>query len=183
MRVVLYDFTPMNDVLSARYLNNATWLKERDIFSVYRIDANILRTDLERPQNNADLTLPASFGDAQLLGYEASSQRIAPGGALALITRWSVTGQGTPQPVAIFAHLVDANGKIVAQSDRLGYPHHGWRPGDLFVQLHRITVPLETTPGKYQLRLGIYYGDTGARWPVAGGDFVSLGQVEVVSGQ
>ena len=76
------------------------------------------------------------------------------------------------------------NGRLVAQDDRLGYPHHGWRPGDVFVQMHRITVPKETAPGKYQIKLGVYYRDTGARWSVAGGDAVVLDdQVTVTDAQ
>ena len=78
---------------------------------------------------------------------------------------------------------MDASGKPVAQDDRLGYPHHGWQPGDEFAQVHRIAIPAQAKPGSYTLNLGLYFRDTLARWPVASQDSVSLGQVEVISGQ
>lgn len=179
LRLVLYDFTPADEALVARYLGNATPLtEERDGFTVYRLDGNALRDDLERPHGNTT----TSFGDVMLLSYAVPTQ-VQRGETITLVTNWRVMEPGMSQPVAVFAHLLDANGKIVAQDDRLGYPHHGWQPGDVFVQLHPIAVPKETTPGKYQLKLGIYYRDTGARWPVAGSDSISLGLVEVISGQ
>ena len=180
MRVILYDFTPVDEMIRARYLASATLLTEQPgVFLVYRLDADTLRADLERPQADA----PASFGNVSLLGYDISSRRVAPGNTLALITRWRVTNVGAPQPVAIFAHLVDASGKPVAQDDRLGYPHHGWQPGDEFAQVHRFAIPAQAKPGAHSLKLGVYFRDTGARWPAAGGDSVSLGQVEVINGQ
>jgi hypothetical protein len=147
---------------------------------VYRQAADALRARVERPQggvqsaSNAPLALPVSFGAVSLLGYDLPPQQVVTGAALTLVTHWRVTSPGTPQPLAILAHLVDRNGKLVAQDDRLGYPHHGWQPGDVFLQMHRITVPKETAPGKYQIKLGVYWRDTGARWPVAGGDAVFL---------
>jgi len=180
MRLVLYDFTPVNDVIRTRYLTDAKLAEERNVFSVYQLDAIALRAELEQPSNHTALTLPVSFGDVSLVGYDLAPG-VARGETLALVTRWRVMSQGTPQPVAIFAHLLDAEGKIVAQDDRLGYPHHGWQPGDLLVQAHHIAVPKDTPPGQYRLALGVYYQDTLTRWPVAGGDFVSLGPITVTN--
>lgn len=191
MRIVLYSFTPLDDAIRSRYLAGASRLAEEpDVFAVYRQTADALRARVERPQggarsaSKASLALPISFGAASLLGYDFPAQQVVAGGALTLVTRWRVTSPGTPQPLAIFAHLVDSNGKLVAQDDRLGYPHHGWQPGDVFVQVHRITVPKETAPGEYQIKLGVYWRDTGVRWPVAGGDAVFLDdQVTLVDAQ
>jgi len=42
-------------------------------------------------------------------------------------------------------------------------------------------VPKATAPGQYQIKLGVYLRDTGARWPVADGDAVFLDdQVAVI---
>lgn len=173
MRLILYDFTPVDEVIHTRYLAGAPRLaQEPDTFSVYRLDADALRGDLERAQSDAPL--PVSFGDVSLLSADISTRQIAPGQTLTLVTRWRVTQPGTPQPVAIFAHLVGAGDQIVAQDDRLGYPHHGWQAGDVFVQVHRLAAPVQASPGAHQLRLGLYFRDTGARWPVAGGDSVLL---------
>jgi len=178
LRLILYDFTPVDDVIRARYLAGAKPAAgEQGVFTMYRLDAGALRAELERPPGDA--TLPLSFGDVSLLGYDISARQAKPGDVLTLVTRWRITNPGTPQPVAIFAHLLDNQGRLVAQDDRLGYPHHGWQVGDLFAQVHRITVPAQAAPGAYQLNLGLYFRDTGARWPTAGGDSVSLGQIVI----
>jgi 4-amino-4-deoxy-L-arabinose transferase-like glycosyltransferase len=187
LRLVLYDFTPMDDLLRSRYLMGAMpFAEERDVFWVYRLNADGLRADLEQTGGEAQaasgitLTLPVSFGNSlELLGYDVSSRELAPGDTLAILTRWRATGPGTLQPTAIFAHLVDANGKLVAQDDRLGYPHHAWETGDEFAQAHRIIIPPDAAPGVHSLKLGVYFRDTLARWLVAGGDLVLLGPVKV----
>jgi hypothetical protein len=173
VRLILYDFTPVDELIHTSYLAGAPLLaQEPDVFSVYRLDANALRADLERAQPNT--VLPASFGDVSLVSADISPRQIAPGQTLTLVTKWRITQSGTPQPVAIFAHLAGAGDQIVAQDDRLGYPHHGWQVGDVFVQVHRLAVPAQALPGVYRLRLGLYFRDTDARWPVAGGDSVLL---------
>jgi hypothetical protein len=189
MRIVLYDFTPQDDMIQSRYVSAASKLAEEpDVFVVYRQNADALRNMIERPRgkvqgaSKVSLTLPVSFGDVSLLGYDMLLGQVAPGGTLTLVTHWRVSNPGTSQPAAIFAHLVDSGSKLAAQDDRLGYPHHGWQPGDVFVQVHRITVPREIAPGKYQIKLGLYFRDTGARWPVAGGDAVFLDDQITVTG-
>lgn len=173
VRLVLYDFTPVDELIHTRYLAGAQLLaQEPDTFSAYRLDANALRADLERTQS--DTVLPASFSNVSLLGADISARQIAPGQMITLVTRWRVIQPGTPQPVAIFAHLVSAGDEIVAQDDRLGYPHHGWQTGDVFVQVHRLAVPAQALPGAYRLKLGLYFRDTGVRWPVASRDSVLL---------
>jgi 4-amino-4-deoxy-L-arabinose transferase-like glycosyltransferase len=187
LRLVVYDFAPLNDLLRKRYMADAKLIAEEpDVFWVYRLNADDVRAKLEQAQGQVQaasgmaLTLPVSFSDGlSLLGYDVSSRKLAPGGELTLMTRWRATKPGTPQPVAIFAHLMNPSGKLVAQDDRLGYPHHTWHADDEFVQVHRVTIPPETAPGTYTLNLGLYFRDTMVRWPVAGSDLVSLGSVEV----
>jgi hypothetical protein len=187
LRLVLYDFTPLDNLLRSRYLKGAKLIAEKkDVFWVYRLNADDLRANLEQAQGQVQaasgmtLTLPVSFGESlSLLGYDVSSRKLASGDELTILTRWRATNPGSPQPVAIFVHLIDANGKLVAQDDRLGYPHHGWEVGDEFAQVHHIAIPPDTAPGAYSLKLGLYFRDTMARWPVAGGDLVSLGMAQV----
>jgi hypothetical protein len=187
LRLVLYDFTPLDNLLRSRYLKGAKLIAEKqDVFWVYRLNADDLRANLEQAQGQVQtasgmtLTLPVSFGESlSLLGYDISSRKLTPGGELTILTRWRAINAGTLQPAAIFAHLIDANGKLAAQDDRLGYPHHGWEVGDEFAQVHHIAIPPNAASGTYSLKLGLYFRDTMARWPVAGGDLVSLGSVEV----
>jgi 4-amino-4-deoxy-L-arabinose transferase-like glycosyltransferase len=189
LRLVLYDFTPLDNLLRLRYLNGAKLIAEKkDVFWVYRLNADDLRANLEQAQglvqaaSGMTLTLPVSFGNSlSLLGYDVSSRKLAPGDELTILTRWRATNPGSPQPVAIFTHLLNASDQLVAQDDRLGYPHHGWEVGDEFAQVHHIAIPPDAAPGTYSLKLGLYFRDTMARWPVAGGDLMSLGSVEIQS--
>ena len=189
MRVVLYDFTPLDNLLRSRYLTGAKLIAEKkEAFWVYRLNADDLRANLEQAQglvqtaSGMTLTLPVSFGNSlSLLGYDVSSRKLAPGDELTILTRWRATNPGSPQPVAIFTHLLNASSQLVVQDDRLGYPHHGWEVGDEFAQVHHIAIPPDAAPGTYSLKLGLYFRDTMARWPVAGGDLVSLGSVEIQS--
>ena len=67
-----------------------------------------------------------------LTGVEPGAAR--PGEELTLLTSWQ-TGPARFLSLAMFVHLLDAAGNIVAQDDGLGYPPHTWQPGDRFIQL------------------------------------------------
>ncbi len=98
-----------------------------------------------------------------LTGVEAGAAR--PGEELTLLTSWQ-TGPARFLSLAMFVHLLDATGAIVAQDDGLGYPPHTWQPGDRFLQLARLPLPPDLPPGEYTLQFGLYDRATGARWPV-----------------
>lgn len=88
-----------------------------------------------------------------------------PGEDLALLTTWE-TGEARFLSLALFVHLLDATGAIVAQDDGLGYPPHTWQPGDRFAQLARLPLPSDLPPGDYTLQFGLYDRADGRRWPV-----------------
>lgn len=86
----------------------------------------------------------------------------------------------------VFVHLLDSNGKIVAQKDQ--QPANGdnptslWDEGEVVMDSYVLAAP---TRGMYQIEVGLYRADTGERLPVfdakgnAVGDHVDLGVVEV----
>jgi hypothetical protein len=86
-----------------------------------------------------------------------------------LLTSWQTEGARFIS-LAMFVHLLDAAGNIVAQDDGLGYPPHTWQPGDRFLQLARLPLPPDLPPGDYTLQFGLYDRATGARWPVLNAD-------------
>ena len=92
-----------------------------------------------------------------------------PGAELTVLTSWR-TGPARFLSLAMFVHLLDANGAIVAQDDGLGYPPHTWQPGDRFLQLARLPLPPDLPPGAYTLQFGLYDRASGARWPLLGPD-------------
>jgi len=131
----------------------------------------------------AGAKLPAVFGgNIELLGYKLQADSIEPGGVVRLVTAWR-TNQAV-EDAAIFAHVVGLEGRPIAQDDRLDIPSTFWQDGDLFLQLHEITLPDNMESGDYTLFLGIYSRLDQLRLPVnvAGqmiGDNLQLATFEV----
>jgi hypothetical protein len=105
----------------------------------------------------------ARFGNSIAL----TGQTLSPAeGGLSLTLFWEATGAPTADYTA-FVHVVDANGKIVAQSDgeplQGSYPTSIWGPGERVVEQRTIAAP----PGTYQVYTGWYRNDTQERLPVA----------------
>ena len=95
-------------------------------------------------------------GEVQFLGYAPGPTCADPAAACTLVTYWRVLTP-TGKPRRFFLHVVDADGAVLAQDDRLGAPAEYWRAGDVVVQL--LTLP--RTDG--ELRLGIYDPNDGQR--------------------
>jgi hypothetical protein len=110
-------------------------------------------------------SLPARFGTAaDFLGYDIQTPAVKPGETLRLATLWRLN---EPLESAImFVHIVDQDGQILAQSDRLDAPGDYWREGDLLIQLHEIILPDSLSPGTYRPLIGIYTSQDEKRLPV-----------------
>ena len=67
----------------------------------------------------------------------------------------------------VFAHLVNAYGRILAQTDEQplqgDYPTSLWRQGEQVVDRHVIAVPESMSGGPFYLRIGLYSASTGER--------------------
>jgi hypothetical protein len=75
---------------------------------------------------------------------------------------------GTPLPLRFFAHVLAADGSVLAGDDRLDLDPATLRPGDSFVQ--RFEFAVESAPsGTYPVQVGVYDPATGARVPLEGG--------------
>jgi 4-amino-4-deoxy-L-arabinose transferase-like glycosyltransferase len=106
-----------------------------------------------------------SFGHGvELVAYDLLTPEVAPGETVTLVTFWRVRDPGALEPVdprhyaraaAIFVHVLDETGQIVAQDDRLDAPAWNWRAGDAFAQVHEIRLD-DVSPGVYDLAAGIY---------------------------
>jgi len=68
-----------------------------------------------------------------------------------------------------FVHVLDANGELVAQSDKLNpgeFPTNRW-PLDKYVpDVHRITLPDDLPAGEYTVVTGLWVMGEGWRLPV-----------------
>lgn len=58
-----------------------------------------------------------------------------------------------------FVHLLDENGVLVAQLDRLpgGYPTNDWQPGEVVMDKYVVFLPDTLISGPYTLKTGFYY--------------------------
>jgi hypothetical protein len=126
---------------------------------------------------NEALQLPVNFGGAvELLAYDLPA-KVAPGDTITLATTWrvldpdalgAVPSHRYGRAVVIFAHLLNADGDIVAQEDRLDAPAWNWHTGDVFVQLHHLSSPPDVPSISHRLvpAIGLYDPDDFTRLPI-----------------
>ncbi len=128
----------------------------------------------------------------RILGYSVAGEAVEPGRMVRLTLSWQAEATVTER-LAVFAHLLNAEGKLVAQQD--GEPQGGSRPtttwaaGEVIRDQIGILVPADAAEGEYQLVVGMYQPDTGERLPVvdldgvAVGDAVLLGTIQLLGSE
>lgn len=85
----------------------------------------------------------------------------------------------------VFVHLVDANGRVVADADSPPssgvYPTDRWTVGESVRDRHTVRIPADLPAGSYGIEIGMYRPDTGERlsFAPAGGDYLVLTSVRV----
>ena len=73
------------------------------------------------------------------------------------------------QSYAVFVHVLGPDGRVVAQHDSppgQGTATTGWVQGQYIADEHPIDMPADLPPGQYQVEIGVYDPNTGARLPV-----------------
>jgi len=182
-RIALPSFASLDEAVKARFVGGVPPITQTKEFKIYPFNAAAVRMVLAGWTCSV---CPVSFDDEiMLLGIDRPLSISRADGTLAVWTAWHILREGQPSLTKIFVHVLDAKGDLVpAQDDRLGYPRHGWQPGDEFVQLQHISIT-DLPPGQYTLELGIYTYDGGRRWTAQEqsgrviGDHVALGVLEV----
>ncbi len=148
-------------------------------FVAYRVKAEeVARFRDMEPQ----YPLGVNLGDkVELLGYDLLSLPGA-GEDLTLLLHWRVLEEvGGDRNYSFFAHLVDSQGYLWAQTDSLGYPPSSWHKGDRVVEWFSLSIPPDTPPREYQLSLGMYDRATGERLKAAGEPFLDSVALEPVA--
>lgn len=99
------------------------------------------------------------------------SQHVSFDGNISLVD-WRVTHEGRlivemvwqagktmERDYTAFVHLLDSNGRLVAQTDRqpAGYPTSDWRRRELVRDAYVVQLPSDLRPGTYTLTTGFYY--------------------------
>ena len=158
-------------------------------FTVYRWDP--VESWQALPRDEAFAAQGAGLGGVlSLTGYS----RPPPGAAGAIVTvstLWRVDDPTALGPVparsyghqaALFVHLLDDAGEIIAQDDRLAVPAWGWQAGDHLAQIFTLTLPADVASGKYRLVAGAYTRPAMVRLALpTGDDGYHLGLLEVES--
>jgi hypothetical protein len=176
---------------------NLAWLevteKENRVFAPppiqHPLDANLENKTRLLGYNTALAAVPGRPNHFQL-DRSTCTQGETEDCLLALDFYW----QGLSEmalPYQVFFHVVDANGKIVAQRDaapgRAGKePTTGWLPGEIVA--HPVELPLspDLAGGQYSIRIGLYLPPNGPRLFIldetgqAVKDFVEVGKIEIV---
>ena len=114
--------------------------------------------------------MPVDFGHTlQLTAYQVEGYA-APETVITVTTYWRVAAPLEPR-LTLFTHVLTEplGTRIVTQADRLAITSHSLQPGDVFLQMHTLEMPISLDPGWYQLSVGVYSQDTNMRLPVYDG--------------
>jgi 4-amino-4-deoxy-L-arabinose transferase-like glycosyltransferase len=130
-----------------------------------------------------DRDLLARFANGlELVEARWEEEPPVPGQEAILLTTWRVVEPldlppipivANPPPpgvysgrrLAVFTHLLAADGALVTGDDGLWVDPLTLQPGDRFIQVHRFELPPD---GSYTVELGLYDPKTGERWEVLG---------------
>ncbi len=116
----------------------------------------------EKPAYNPSQTQRANFDNQiGLIGYDFKDRAI---------TLYFQSLAAMNRDYTLFVHIVDRDGKIVAQSDHQPqerrYPTSIWDVGEQVRDEFSLVLPEDAAPGKYAVRIGWYDGANGERLPV-----------------
>ncbi len=122
--------------------------------------------------------LDADFaGQFKLLGYRLLDSHTTPTEPLAMLLIWRVETR-PDRDYSFFVHLVDANGRVIGQSDR-SLSTTRYNPGDVIVERFFVAPLPDVPPGEYTLVTGIYSVESGGIVQLA--DRVQVTQATVES--
>ncbi len=105
----------------------------------------------------------------RLRGVQVASRLAGgpPGERLLEVDLYWEAGRTPARSYTIFVHLLDEEGRLVAQHDGLPArgeaPTSGWMPGRLVRDAHIIPLPDDLPPAGYRLVVGLYARETGNR--------------------
>jgi hypothetical protein len=124
------------------------------------------------PESEVVIEIP--YGEkVQLTGYTVSED----GDRLTIELIWQALGE-ISNAYNVFVHLVDEQGRIIAQADgepaNWTRPTTGWVLGEYIVDSHSLTLPPDSDLAGLHLRVGLYDPVTGQRLPTPSGDTAEL---------
>jgi len=122
----------------------------------------IYEQSAEAPYPDTPYPEKLQVGALDFLGHQAI---LPKPGQVEIETWWQVREVPT-RPLSIMMHLIGPEGMPAVINDGLAVPVDQWRPGDIIIQRHRLSLPPGALPGKYSPFTGVYWLDTMERWMV-----------------
>ncbi len=118
------------------------------------------KTDRVFVKPSTQFTQAANFNNyLALAGYDLPTLNLKPNDNLKLTLHWHAR-EKMNKPYTVFVHLLDANGKVVAQKDAQpangARPTTGWVAGEYITDAYDLALPANSAPGKYQIEIGWY---------------------------
>lgn len=127
-------------------------------------------TDLPAVEN----LLSAEFSQPPLIvlyGYDHSGMAAKAGDIVELDLSWRSLTNNIPVGYKIFVHLSDDDERIIAQLDAIpsggARPTTSWRQDEVILDQHLLAIPIDVTPGSYNIWIGLYDPATGQRLPIS----------------
>lgn len=139
--------------------------------------------------NETSTTVNAQFGDSIVLeSYSLASTIFHPGDIVQLSLLWTTTSPLNTR-YKVFVHIYDdMTTPPIAQHDSSPVgglrPTSTWIPGETVVDNHGVMLPINLSPRHYQVLVGLYNSETGARLqPILNNpeniDYLRLGEISV----
>ena len=182
-------FSPQNSLLPAGVSGKPAYYLVRSPAdsTAARITQDLAGTYVE--SGNLDFSVLVVAGDTNRT-YRLDQEDISWGGAIVLkdwqadqiedqleVTLTMQAQVPMNRAYTIFVHLLDGNGELIAQLDRLpdGYPTSDWKEGEIVIDRLQLDLPPAMEAGRYFLQSGFYYLPTEERL----GEPQFLGEVDI----
>ncbi len=130
----------------------------------------IYKTGPEISEKSYPYPIDAMIGeDIHLLGYDYKPSQAKPGDTVQVTLYWEALNSPTGD-YTVFTHLLDAQGRLVAQSDSQPqsgkYPTYLWDQNERIMDQYQLVIPVETPPGNYEISVVMYSLETLERLPI-----------------
>jgi hypothetical protein len=101
-----------------------------------------------------------NFADEiRLTGYDLEPNMVQDGGQVTIALYWQPLRHLTEE-YTTFVHLVNAEGRVVGQSDHrpggVFYPTSLWQPGELLLDIHRLSLAQDLGRAPFSIEVGLY---------------------------
>ncbi len=121
-----------------------------------RHDLSLAPGDPPPQEIETRLASPVVFaGGLTLDGYTIDCEKTDDNSrTLRLLTGWDIQTLSQDELV-IFVHVLDTDGNLITQDDRLAAPAWQWKDSDRFLHLHQLRIPADA-PDHLWLAVGVY---------------------------